>query len=128
MKKSLYGLKQVSRQWFTKLHTAFAAQGFTQSKNDYSLFLKNLNSHLTIVAVYVDDIIVTGSNSSEIDNLKSFLHQEFTIKDLGFLHYFLGLEVHYLDSGIVIPQRKSTQELLQEVGFLDVTPCVTPLP
>lgn len=95
LKKSLYGLKQASRQWFAKLVHELLTQGYIQSKNDYSLFIKEFDGHMTIVGVYVDDIIVTGSNVTEIDALKSHLHKVFSIKDLGLLHYFLGIEVSY---------------------------------
>nr|XP_043639363.1 uncharacterized mitochondrial protein AtMg00810-like [Erigeron canadensis] len=111
-----------------KLSTALQDQGFTQSKNDYSLFLKTVNGQMTIVAVYVDDILVTGSDSTSVSQLKDFLHQQFTIKDLGFLNFFLGLEVHYRDDGIIMNQRKFTQELLAETSFSDVKPVVTPFP
>lgn len=57
--KSLYGLKQASRQWFHKLSFALQLQGFTQYKNDYSLFIKRKDGNLTIAAVYVDDILLT---------------------------------------------------------------------
>ena len=57
--KSLYGLKQASKQWFAKLTDFLQQQGYLQSKNDYSLFLKPTGNHLTIVAVYVDNILVT---------------------------------------------------------------------
>jgi len=56
LQKSLYALKQASRQWHSKLADFLKNQGYTQSKNDYSLFLKSSPPHLTIVAVYVDDI------------------------------------------------------------------------
>ena len=59
--KSLYGLKQTSRQWFAKLADFLQQQGYIQPKNDYSLFRKSSGIHLTIVAVYVDDILVIGS-------------------------------------------------------------------
>nr|XP_043629740.1 uncharacterized mitochondrial protein AtMg00810-like [Erigeron canadensis] len=78
--------------------------------------------------VYVDDILVTGSDPNFVSQLKNFLHQEFTIKGLGFLNYFLGLEVHYSTNGIVLAQHKFTQELLADAGFLDAKPVVTPLP
>ena len=68
--KSLYGLKQASREWFTKLNQELQQQGFKQLKNEYSLFLMNSTSGLTIVAIYVDDIIITGADSSVISNLK----------------------------------------------------------
>ncbi|KAL8093307.1 hypothetical protein AgCh_035258 [Apium graveolens] len=82
LKKSLYGLKQASREWFFKLLQELLFQGYTQSKNDYSLFMKNCNGLTTIVAVYVDDIILTGDNQVEIECLKSHLDKVFSIKDL----------------------------------------------
>src|SRR5688572_23357200 len=60
LKKALYGLKQASRQWFAKLVHELHSQGYSQSKNDYSLFLKKSEAHIIIAAVYVDDIIITG--------------------------------------------------------------------
>ena len=77
--KSLYGLKQASREWFTRLNQELQQQGFMQSMNDYSLFLMNSTSGFTIVAVYVDDIIITGADSSVISNLKQHLHSTFSI-------------------------------------------------
>ena len=102
--------------------------GYTQSYSDSSLFLKQSPSHLTIVAVYVDDIFITGSHSYDIVALKHHLHSSFGIKDLGLLHYFLGLEVTYLSNGVSLTQRKFTQELLQDTGFLHAKPAATPLP
>ena len=65
-KKSLYGLKQAPRQWFSKLSTALASFGFVQSKTDYSLFVKNDSQKFTAVLVYVDDLLITGNDDSEI--------------------------------------------------------------
>lgn len=93
LKKSLYGLKQSSRQWFARLTIELIYKGYTQSKNDYSLFIKKDHKYFTIVAVYVDDIIVTGDNISVMKSLKAHLHRIFSIKDLGELNYFLGCEV-----------------------------------
>lgn len=76
----------------------------------------------------MDDILLTGSNPNEVHHLKTFLHKEFTIKDLGLLHYFLGLEASYLTEGVVLSQRKFTQELLVESNMLQAKPASTPLP
>ena len=95
LQKSLYGLKQASRQWFAKLHAFLLQLGYTQSQYDSSLFLRTSASHLTIVAVYVDDILVTGSHHDDIVALKHHLHSSFGIKDRGLLHYFLGLLVQW---------------------------------
>jgi len=78
--------------------------------------------------VYVDDILLSGSNLAEIQSLKQHLHSSFGIKDLGCLSYFLGFEVSYLPDGISLTQRKYTQDLLKASGFLNAKPTATPLP
>ena len=128
LQKSLYGLKQASRQWHSKLADFLKNQGYIQSKNDYSLFLKPTQQNITIVAVYVDDILITGSDTAEIQSLKHSLHAAFGIKDLGSLHYFLGFEVSHLPEGVSLTQRKFTQDLLKESGHLHTRPTATPLP
>ena len=128
LKKSLYGLKQASRQWFSKLSSTLISLGYQQSKNDYSLFLNKSSTDITIIAVYVDDILITGSNSHEILHVKNKLDTLFGIKDLGQLHYFLGLEVSYTPAGIVLSQKKFTTELLKDSGLSITKTAATPLP
>jgi len=91
LQKSLHGLKQASRQWNAKLIVALISLGFHQSSSDYSLFVKSQNSHMTILLVYVDDVVLTGNHLEEINFVKSFLDQQFKIKDLGELKYFFWL-------------------------------------
>ena len=80
-----------------------------------------------ILVVYVDDIVVTRDNDGEISSLKSFLKEEFEIKDLGLLKFFLGIGVERLRSGIVISQRKYIFHLLEKTGQLGAKPVDTPL-
>lgn len=94
--KSLYGLRQASRQWFAKLVGELLKKGFVQSKNDYSLFIRNVEDKMTITAVYVDDIILTGNDHQGISDIKLHLDKEFSIKDLGQLSFFLGIEISYV--------------------------------
>lgn len=117
-----------SRQWFSKLNQTLISLGYQQSKHDYSLFLNKSSSEITIVVVYVDDIMITGSNPSEITHLKQHLDTTFGIKDLGQLHYFLGLEVIHTPQGIILSQKKFTTELLKDCGTLSSTTVSTPLP
>ncbi|XP_019231774.1 PREDICTED: uncharacterized protein LOC109212578 [Nicotiana attenuata] len=89
--------------------------------NDYSLFYKKDGSSSIFMAVYVDDLILTWTDLEEITGLKNFLHDKFNIKDLGKLHYFLGLEIFYKDDGVLISQRKFATNLLKEYDCLGYT-------
>uniref|UniRef100_A0A803MYU8 Reverse transcriptase Ty1/copia-type domain-containing protein n=1 Tax=Chenopodium quinoa TaxID=63459 RepID=A0A803MYU8_CHEQI len=102
--------------------------GYEQSKNDYFLFIKRMDMDVVIAAVYVDDIVVTGSAELEICRLKEQLDSVFSIKDLGSLSYFLGMEIGYMDAGISMSQKKFTRELLKDAGIQDDRAVVTPLP
>ncbi|GKA70124.1 putative RNA-directed DNA polymerase [Tanacetum coccineum] len=128
LNKSLYGLKQAPRQWNAKLTQALTEHGFVQSKFDYSLFTKNSDNVFIILLVYVDDIVVTGTNVNEIEKFKQFLKSKFQIKDLGKLKYFMGIEVLDNKDGICLSQRKYCLELLHEFGLLAAKHVDTPLP
>ncbi|GJT45233.1 putative RNA-directed DNA polymerase [Tanacetum coccineum] len=125
--KSLYGLKQAPRKWNEKLTAVLHENGFEQSKNDFSLFTKNKDGVVIILLVYVDDIVVTGNNQSEINKFKDFLKTKFLIKDLGVLRYFLGIEVLESGGNMYLTQRKYCLELLAEFGMLACKPCGTPI-
>lgn len=81
----------------------------------------------TVLLVYVDDVILAGSSLNECYTIKCILDSTFKIKDLGFLKYFLGLEVSQSKSGISICQRKYCIDLLHETGHLGSKPTCTPL-
>lgn len=128
LNKSLYGINQASRQCFARLTSELLHMGFKKSNQDYSLFIKADHTSLTLVAVYVDNIIVTGNNVTEITALKTHLHATFSIKDLGQLGFFLGIEVTPLPNGIALTQNKFTQELLHSCDVQTLKNVVTPLP
>ncbi|KAG8497255.1 hypothetical protein CXB51_008492 [Gossypium anomalum] len=93
LKKALYGLKQAPRAWFSKLRDFLLASHFMLAKSDSPLFIKNTNGVLLYVLIYVDDIIVTGNHQGSIDAFVTSLDSQFSLKDLGPLSYFLGIEV-----------------------------------
>lgn len=103
------------------------SRGYTNSLNDYSLFIKGQPGCLVLLAVYVDDIIVTGDDTSEISALKQFLDDQFRIKDLGSLHYFLGIEVSVVPGEVLLNQKKFVFDLLQQFECATVSPIVCPL-
>ena len=82
---------------------------------------------MTILIVYIDDIIVISDNLEEIQSLKVHLEKEFEIKDLGTLRYFLGMEVARTNHGIVVHQRKYVLDLLEEIGMIGCKLAVTPI-
>jgi hypothetical protein len=84
------------------------------------------NSSFTALLVYVDDIIVTGNCSSSLESLKSFLHNQFKIKDLGCLSYFLDLKVARSSKGIHLCQRKYALDILADSGTLASKPLKLP--
>nr|XP_016461226.1 PREDICTED: uncharacterized mitochondrial protein AtMg00810-like [Nicotiana tabacum] len=127
LKKFLYGLKQASRQWFSKLSEALHSRGYIFSLNDCSLFTKSYSHSLVILTVYVDDILLVGDNISELNSLKMFLDSQFKIKDLGLVHYFLGLEISQHPHGYLMNQQKYTTDLLQEFNCHHFSPVSTPL-
>ncbi|KAJ0727195.1 putative RNA-directed DNA polymerase [Helianthus annuus] len=132
--KSLYGLKQAPRAWFHRLSTALqqlgsALQqlGFHGSKTDPSLFILNSRGTIIYVLVYVDDIIITGNNNQAVDHIIQSLSSSFAVKDLGSLHYFLGIEVirHGLD--LILSQKKYIWDTLQRSGLSDCKPVNSPM-
>ncbi|KAJ0478882.1 putative RNA-directed DNA polymerase [Helianthus annuus] len=119
LKKALYGLKQSPRAWFGRFTMAMKRYGYKQSNADHTLFLKRRGDLVTCLIIYVDDIIITGSDEEEIVLLRKNLFKEFEMKDLGGLKYFLGIEVLRSKEGIFISQRKYILDLLAETGMVD---------
>jgi hypothetical protein len=124
--KSLYGLKQASRQWNEKLTSFLINLGFKQASADHSLFTRQTSSSFTVLLVYVDDVIIAGTSLADIVSIKTALHHSFRIKDLGKLKYFLGLEVAHSKAGISLCQRKYCLDLITDSGLLGSKPVTTP--
>ena len=127
LKKALYGLKQAPRLWFDKLKLALKNGGYQQSKADYSLFTLTVKDSITLILVYVDDLLITGSCEVQIGQLKSLLCEQFHMKDIGPASYFLGLEIAKTADGLFVSQRKYIQDLLKSYGMTKVAPLKLPM-
>jgi histone deacetylase 1/2 len=119
--KALYGLKQAPRAWYSRLSSKLIALGFFASKSDASLFIYRKRNITIFMLIYVDDIIVASSSQAATDALLKDLSQEFALKDLGDLSFFLGVEVQKVDNGIVLSQSKYAHDILERVGMLNCT-------
>ena len=93
LKKAIYGLKQSPRAWFDKFNQAVFAAGFRRNQADHSVFVPHSSSGIVILIVYVNDILLSGSDITSIAETMKYLQQQFVTKVLGQLRYFLGIEV-----------------------------------
>jgi transposase InsO family protein len=127
LKKALYGLKQSPRAWFGRFSQAMKRYGYNQSDSDHTMFYKKRPDKISILIIYVDDMIITGNDKEGIKELEEKLFKEFEMKSLGGLKYFLGIEVTRNREGIYLSQRKYILDLLSETGMLDCKPVDTPM-
>lgn len=127
LKKPIYGLKQAPRAWYMALKNHLLQSGFRNSLADTSLFTYTNGSQQTYVLVYVDDIIVTGSDPRHISTVLQSFAQRFSIKDPVDLHYFLGVEVTRSSAGLHLMQRRYVLDLLTRTNMLDSKTVSTPM-
>ncbi|XP_068319446.1 uncharacterized mitochondrial protein AtMg00810-like [Pyrus communis] len=125
--KAICGLKQSPRAWYAKLNSVLISAGFHRSNADSSMFMRSRTAGKLVVLMYVDDLIITGDSDEEIANLKQALQQQFDIKDLGLLKYFLGIEMASSHKGLFLNQQKYVLDLLKDAKMSDVKPAKTPL-
>lgn len=102
----LYGLKQSPRAWFDKFSSVVLQFGFKCSSSDHSVFAHQSSSRIIVLIVHVDDIIISGSDSTGIASLKQHLSKEFHTKDLGFLRYFLKCQFQIINLGYQLMSTK----------------------
>jgi hypothetical protein len=118
--KSLYGLKQALRAWYTRLSDFLLSIGFQASKVDTSLFILFDGRNIFYLLVYIDDILLIGSNFVMLHRLIQLLGFEFKLRDLGAVHYFLGIEVQSTGMGLMLLQHKYILDILT---WADMTSC-----
>uniref|UniRef100_A0A2N9FSD8 Integrase catalytic domain-containing protein n=1 Tax=Fagus sylvatica TaxID=28930 RepID=A0A2N9FSD8_FAGSY len=124
--KSIYGLKQAPRAWFESFTSQLLHLGFTASTADSSLFIYKHNSTIAYLLLYVDDIVLTSNTPAYLDQLVTQLSTVFDLKDLGSLHYFLGLQVTRSSTGLYLNQAKYAHDLLKKHNMLDSKPALSP--
>ncbi|KAJ0962982.1 hypothetical protein J5N97_028104 [Dioscorea zingiberensis] len=125
--KALYGLKQAPRAWYARLSAKLQSLGFPMSKSDTSLFIYNKAGITIFILIYVDDIIVTSSSDKAVAALLQDLSSDFALKDLGDIHFFLGIAVKKIKEGIILSQEKCASDLLTRVNMQNCKVAPTPL-
>ncbi|PKU66893.1 Retrovirus-related Pol polyprotein from transposon TNT 1-94 [Dendrobium catenatum] len=125
--KTIYGLKQAPREWFHTLTNSLQSLGFTFSKSDPSLLLYKHNGIQIYMLLYVDDILISGNDRSIISWLITQLQTQFSLKELGPISFFLGIQVLHKPKGYFLHQSQYAQEILQSAGLTDCQPSQTPI-
>ncbi|KAL2251030.1 uncharacterized protein LOC110012929 [Sesamum indicum] len=128
LQRSLYGLKQASRQWKIEFSTQLHRYSFIQSSHDHCLFILRTDAVFLVLLVYVDDVLLTGNSLEAMTDVKLYLDKLFTITDLGHAKYFLSLELAHSSHGTYISQQKYLLDIVRDCLLTEATPTATPLP
>lgn len=128
LSKALYRVKQALRVWFNTFSNFLIDFGFTCSKSNMSLFTLHSNDKTLILLLYVNDILLTGSDDALIQDLLRALHNIFSMKDLGKPHYFLGTEIESNYGSLFLHQKAYAEDIVYRAAMSYCNPMPTPLP
>ena len=117
LSKALYGLKQAPRAWNVKLDNSLKKLGFRRCLSEQAVYTRGTGDSAVILGVYVDDLVVTGSNTEEINLFKKQMMAEFEMTDLGLLSYYLGIEVDQKEDFITVKQSGYARKVLEQFGM-----------
>ncbi|CAM8895100.1 unnamed protein product [Rhodiola kirilowii] len=124
LERSLYGLKQSGRMWYNRLKEYLSQKGYVNDPLCPCVFIKKTTSGCVIIAVYVDDLNIIGTNE-EIHEVISYLKREFEMKDLGRTKYCLGLQIEHLQSGILVHQSNYSRKIIKRFNMDKCNPLST---
>ena len=127
LNKSLYSLKHAPKAWFEKLHQALGSFGFSSTKFNQSLFINITPTHSTYIPVYVDDIFITNNNDQFIQHVIIQLNNQFALKDLGDITYFIGIHVKHASIRMHLSQAKYISNLFHNTNMPHVKLIPTPM-
>jgi hypothetical protein len=127
LSRSLYGLRQAPRAWFTRIAGFLHTIGFVATRSDSSLFVLRRGSSTAYLLLYVDDMVLSASSDALLQDIIAQLQAEFAVKDMGPLHFFLGVDVRRRGSDFFLSQTKYAEELLDRAGMMNCKPAATPI-
>jgi len=112
LKRALHGLKKAPCAWYTRIDSYFTGLGFTKGEAYANLYHIGVEGKILIIVLYVDDLILTGDEKF-IKSCREYIAREFEMKDMGLMHYFLGMEVWQGDGELFVSQGKYSNEILR---------------
>jgi hypothetical protein len=121
--KSLYGLKQAPKQWHEKFDHTLTIAGFAVNKADSCVYYRYSGGEAVMLCLYVDDILIFGSNLNVIEKVKKLLSSNFDMKDLGEADIILNIKlIREGDGGVTLLQSHYVEKVLSRFGFSDCNP------
>ena len=114
----LYGLKQAPRNWNKNIVNHIKSLGFKQCVADNCLFVKRVGGKMYLISLYVDDILVAGSDLDEVERIKRQFTEHYEMKDLGELNYYLGMKITRSEEYIKLDQSGYVREILEKYNHL----------
>lgn len=129
LKKSIYGLKQASRQWYLKFHNIISSFGFVENVMDQCIYLKVSGSKVCFLVLYVDDILLATNDKGLLHEVKQFLSKNFDMKDMGEASYVIGIKIHRdRFKGILgLSQETYINKVLERFRMKNCSPSVSPI-
>jgi hypothetical protein len=124
--KYLYGLKQIPKQWHEKFDKTLTSVGFVVNEADKYVYYRHGGGECVILCLYMDDILIFGTNMKVIHEVKSFLSKSFDIKDLGQADVILNIKKIKNESEITLSQPHYVEKILSRFGFIDGKSFPTP--
>jgi hypothetical protein len=125
--KSLYGLRQALRAWFDRFAKFIISIGFKPTRSDASLFVLRHGKDIAYLLLYVDDMVLIGSSEPLPCRVIDHLRAEFTLKDLGELQFFLGIDVKRTPASFFLSQQRYADDILEQAGMANCKPATTPI-
>jgi len=114
LQKALYRLKQAPRAWYNRINDHLLNLGFVKSLSEATLYIRLKDDDILIMSLYVDDLLITGSNELQIKEFKQEMMCVFEMTDLGLMTYFLGMEVRQSKNEVFIYQKKYAKKILKK--------------
>jgi histone deacetylase 1/2 len=127
LNKSLYGLRQAPRAWFTRFANFVVKLGFQATRSDSSLFVLRRSHDVAYLLLYVDDMVLTASSNDLLQRIVDDLRGEFAVKDMGALRFFLGIDVRRSESGFYLSQARYAAQILERAGMEQCKAASTPI-
>lgn len=125
LKKSLYGFKHEPRVWYEKMDSNLLSHNFVHCKSDSNVYFWKKIDSLLIIVLYVDDLLIRGSSTSSIVDIKITFPRRISMTNMGLLNFFLGLKINHNGSRIIISHPKYDGDLLARFHMSDCKPTTT---